>query len=75
MPDKAPSATVSRLRAQVARRTQSYPEDHSKVVEVRQALAYEVLREHAERVVADWPAPTSEQRATLSALLQTSGGA
>ena len=72
MPDNSPSPHVSKLRAQVARRVQSYPNNHPKVTEVRQALAYAGLTEHAARVVADWPAPTEEQRASLATLL---GGA
>lgn len=65
----APSAPVAKLRAQVARRNQSYPSDHPRVVEVRQALDYQVLAEHAARVVATWPDPTEEQLRKVSALL------
>lgn len=69
-----PSPAVAKLRAQVARRNQSYPSDHPCVVEARQALAYENLLEHATRVVESWPAPTDEQLQKISALLRLSNG-
>ncbi|BBX00923.1 hypothetical protein MMOR_18590 [Mycolicibacterium moriokaense] len=71
----APSAPVAKLRASKARRLQSYPPDHPKVREVGQALAYEVLAEHAARVVADWPTPSAEQLAKVAAVLRNAGGA
>ena len=69
----APSATVAKLRASKARRLQSYPADHPKVEEVGQALDYEVLAEHAARVVANWPKPTEAQLARVAAILQAGG--
>jgi hypothetical protein len=65
----APSANVAKLRASKARRLQSYPVDHPKVREVGQALDYEMLAEHAARVVADWPQPTDEQLQRIASLL------
>jgi hypothetical protein len=67
-----PSTAVSKLRAQVARRTQSYPSDHPRVVEARQELDYTVLAEHAARVVANWPQPTPEQLQKVAAILRAS---
>jgi hypothetical protein len=66
----APSADMARIRASVARRTQSYPDDHPKVVEARQDLDYAMLAQHAARVVAAWPAPTEEQLAKVAAILR-----
>ncbi|BCI54683.1 hypothetical protein NIIDNTM18_39610 [Mycolicibacterium litorale] len=72
MPNISPD--VAKYRASVARRVQSYPADHPRVTEARQALAYAALTEHAARVVASWPSPTEEQRANLAALLRSAGG-
>lgn len=65
----AVSANVARLRASKARRLQSYPADHPKVREVGQALDYEVLAEHAVRVVSTWPSPSDEQLAKVASVL------
>ena len=70
----APSATVARYRAQLARRTQSYPPHHPRVVEARRGLAIEQLAEHARRVVEGWPKPTSEQLQRVAAILLTAPG-
>ncbi len=64
------SPALAHHRAQVARRKQSYPDDHPKVVEAQYSLAYEGLAEHAARVVADWPAPTPEQLERIAAILR-----
>jgi hypothetical protein len=67
----APSATVAKYRASKARRLQSYPADHPKVREVGQALDYEMLAEHAARVVTNWPRPSEEQLAKVAAILRS----
>ncbi|MGV0638245.1 hypothetical protein ABVK33_10030 [Mycobacterium kansasii] len=71
----APSAPVARLRAQKARRLQSYPPDHPKVREVGQALDYAMLTQHAAKVVETWPDPPPELLAEVAAILRIAGGA
>ena len=65
-----PSPTVAQLRASNARRLQSYPADHPKVREAGQALDYEVLAEHAARVVSTWPTPSEELLAKVTDVLR-----
>jgi hypothetical protein len=67
------SAESRHHRASVARRKQSYPDGHPKVVEAKQNLDYARLADHAAKVIADWPAPTDEQLAKVAAILR--GGA
>jgi hypothetical protein len=64
-----PSAAVAKLRASKARRLQSYPPEHPKVREVGRALDYEMLAEHAARVIADWPTPPPEVCDRIAAIL------
>jgi hypothetical protein len=71
----APSAEVAHHRASLARRKQSYPENHPKVVEARQNLAYAALAEHAARVVGDWPTPPPEMLARIAGILRAGGAA
>ncbi|MCH9729162.1 MAG: hypothetical protein K0U84_05690 [Actinomycetia bacterium] len=71
----APSAEVARLRASLARRTQSYPPGHPKVIEAKQQLVVAGLVEHVKRVVSDWPTPTPEQLEPIAALLKSGGAA
>lgn len=66
----APSAEVAKLRASLARRTQSYPPDHPKVVEARQALAAVGLEEHVRDILAKAPPLTEAQKEKISALLR-----
>ncbi len=66
----APSAEVAHLRASLARRTQSYPPNHQKVVEAKQQLVVAGLVEHVKKVVSDWPTPTPEQLEPVAALLR-----
>lgn len=67
------SPAIAHHRAKVARRKQSYPEGHPKVVEAQQDLAYAGLTEHAAKVVADWPTPPTEVLDRIAAILR--GGA
>lgn len=64
------SPTKARYRAQVARRKQSYSDDHPKVIEAQQNLAYAGLAEHAAQVVADWPTPPGEILDQIAAILR-----
>jgi hypothetical protein len=66
-----PSVTVAALRASKARRLQSYPAGHPKVHEVGEALDYEMLAEHAARVVSTWPMPSKELLAKVTDVLRT----
>lgn len=66
----APSAEIAHLRASLARRTQSYPPNHQKVVEAKQQLVVAGLVEHVKKVVGDWPTPTPEQLEPVAALLR-----
>ena len=70
---KSPPPAVAHRRAQKARRLQSYPPDHPKVLEAGQALDYEMLAEHAARVVADWPTPPPDVVDRIAAILRTGG--
>jgi len=63
------SPAVAHHRARVARRKQSYPDDHPKVVEAQRDLAYTALAEHAARVVSDWPAPSPDVLDRISVIL------
>ena len=67
---RQPSAAVAQLRASKARRLQSYPADHPKVREVGEALDYEMLAEHAARVVSTWPTPSEELLAKVTGVLR-----
>lgn len=64
------SPAIAHHRAKVARRKQSYPDDHPKVVEAQQALAYAGLAEHAAKVVADWPTPPAEVLDRIATILR-----
>jgi hypothetical protein len=71
------SGDVSRHRAQVARRSQSYPANHPRVVEAKRDLAEANARHYIESVLAQRPPLTDEQRNRLAELLRPvrAGGA
>lgn len=60
---------VASCRGSVARRAQSYGDDHPRLIEARKALAYAKLAAQAARVVAAWPEPSEEQRNAVTQLL------
>lgn len=59
------SARVAHHRASLARRTQSYPPDHPRVVEAQRALAIASVADHVSRVAAEYPDATAEIIAQL----------
>jgi hypothetical protein len=66
----APSdPAVAHFRSSVARRCQSYSDDHPKVSEARQALDYAKLADQAAKVIANWPDPTKDQLQKVAAIL------
>lgn len=67
----APSADIAHHRASLARRTQSYPPDHPKVIEAKQHLVVAGLVEHVKKVVSGWPPPTPEQLGHIASLLRS----
>jgi hypothetical protein len=71
----APSATVAKLRASLARRTQSYPPDHKQVVDARRDFAAAKIADYIAKVVAEAPPLTDEQRVRICALLRAGGDA
>lgn len=64
------SPAKAHYRAKVARRKQSYPDDHPKVIEAQRDLAYAGLSEHAAKVVANWPDPPPDLLAEVAAILR-----
>lgn len=70
-----PSKTVAHHRARVAALTRSRQPNDPELVAARQALDYQGLAEHAQRVVSTWPDPTPEQLERVASLLLLSGGA
>ena len=66
----APSADVFHHRASLARRTQSYPPDHHKVVDAKRDLAEAKLADYIERVLSASPPFSDEQKTRLAELLR-----
>ncbi|WP_162112694.1 hypothetical protein [Mycolicibacter kumamotonensis] len=64
------SGDVSRHRAQVARRSQSYPANHPRVVEAKRDLIEANARRYIKTVLAQRPPLTDEQRTRLAELLR-----
>lgn len=64
------SAKVAATRASIARRTQSYPSDHPKVLEARRDHAEAKLADYIERVLSAAPPLSDEQRGRLVDLLR-----
>lgn len=73
----APSAKVASTRASVARRAQSYPPDHPKVVEAKRDHHAAVLEDYITKILASAPPLNDEQRSRLAELLRPvrAGGA
>jgi hypothetical protein len=63
------SAERRHQRARKARLSQSYPPDHPKIIETERTLAALRLEEYIEKVLAEAPPLTDEQRASLAELL------
>lgn len=66
----APSAPISKARASYARRTQSYPLDHPKVIEARQQLKALRLEEYVQKAISESPELSPDQLARIAALLR-----
>lgn len=64
------SGEVSRRRAQVARRTQSYPADHPHLLDAKRDLAEAKIAAYVQRVLAAAPPLSDEQRTRLAELLR-----
>jgi hypothetical protein len=65
-----PSADAAHWRASKARRVQSYPPDHPKVVEADQNLAALRIEKYINTVLAEAPPLSDEQRTKLAELLR-----
>jgi hypothetical protein len=64
------SAALAKTRASLARRTQSYPPGHPKIVEAQRNHKAAKLADYIARNVADAPDLTREQIDTLHVLLE-----
>ncbi len=64
------SAALAKTRASLARRTQSYPPDHPKVVEAKRDHAAAVIANYIKKTLEAAPALTREQVDQLRVLLE-----
>lgn len=64
------SAEVDKSRASVARRSQSYPPDHPKVIEAKRDLAEAKIAAYVAKVLSEAPELTDGQRSRLAELLK-----
>lgn len=62
--------SVAKHRAQVARRSQSYPPDHPHLVEARRDLAAARAEDYIRKLVDTFPPLSDEQRDRLALLLR-----
>lgn len=67
------SPAAAKIRATIARKSQSCPPNDPELHALRRDLAVERLAEHAQRVLAGWPAPTDAQIENVVAILRTGG--
>ncbi|BBX23046.1 hypothetical protein MTER_24570 [Mycolicibacter terrae] len=63
------SPAVAQLRGRVNALQRYRPADDLELLTTRQSLSYERLAQQAAQVVADWPAPTTEQLNRVVAIL------
>ncbi|ADU49176.1 hypothetical protein [Intrasporangium calvum] len=71
----ADTASPASLRATIAALSRSRTPDDPDLVAARQAHKAARLQGYIERVVADWPPLSDEQRARLAVLLRGGGAA
>jgi hypothetical protein len=69
------SKAAAHHRARIAGLSRDRNPDDPELVTARADLAVQQLADHAQRVVAGWPAPTTEQLARVAAILRSGGAA